>query len=586
MQYTSKEVYEYISHETNDPIVERKNCAVSGQPFAIFQSDLDFYNKISPTFDWRKFQIPAPTLCPEERQRRRLIFRNERKLYKRTCDYSGEDIISIYSPDKPYKVYDQKIWRSDARDPMNYGMDFDFSKTFTEQFEYLYFQVPKCNIMNDNNIKSTNCSYTNDFAEWENCYMVTGGIRVCDSLYSNGIEDSKDCVDCSMIFLSNNCYQCIDPIECIDCIYCNQCSYSTNCYFSSFLSSCKDCIGCIWLSQKQYYIFNKRYTKSEYFERRDIIISNLLSKDKSKLNEIDILKKWFSHPSLQNINSHNTFWNNTRNSKNSYFCYDNNNLNDCKYCIGMWNMQDNQDVYITTNANLCYESLWPDYGYQLIYTDSCRYWSKYLILSILCHNSSNLFWCVGLRNKQYCIFNKQYTKDEYEKTVANIITHMQETGERGEFFHPSLSPFGYNETVAQEYFPLSKEATLAQWYQWSDYSSDPKIPAWATILTWDQIPNDIATVTDDIIKQVIICEISKRPFMIQKAELEFYRKHDLPIPRRHPDVRHEERMKLRPGRTLYLRNCDQCNTTMLSVYDKEYNWKVYCEHCYQKEVFA
>jgi len=31
---------------------------------------------------------------------------------------------------------------------------------------------------------------------------------------------------------------------------------------------------------------------------------------------------------------------------------------------------------------------------------------------------------------------------------------MIETGEWGEFFHPSLSPFGYNETVAQEYYPL------------------------------------------------------------------------------------------------------------------------------------
>ena len=54
--------------------------------------------------------------------------------------------------------------------------------------------------------------------------------------------------------------------------------------------------------------------------------------------------------------------------------------------------------------------------------------------------------------------------------------------------------------------------------------------------------------------------------MIQKAELEFYRKHNLPLPRKHPDVRHEERMKLRPGRTLYLRNCDQCEKEMLSVY--------------------
>ena len=97
MQYTSKEVYEYISKQTNDPITERKICKVSGTEFPIYQSDLDFYNKISPTFypltkgdgdegvRGIKFQIPTPTLCPEERQRRRLSFRNESKLYKRKC---------------------------------------------------------------------------------------------------------------------------------------------------------------------------------------------------------------------------------------------------------------------------------------------------------------------------------------------------------------------------------------------------------------------------------------------------------------------------------------------------------------------
>jgi hypothetical protein len=175
------------------------------------------------------------------------------------------------------------------------------------------------------------------------------------------------------------------------------------------------------------------------------------------------------------------------------------------------------------------------------------------------------------------------------------------TGERGEFFHPSLSPFGYNETVAQEYFPLSNNLVITrneiQWsdtaiqygrfgYKWSDYSSDPKIPVWATTLTGDQVPNDSNTVTDDILKQVIICEASWRPYIIQKAELEFYRKHKLSIPRKHPDVRHEERMKLRPWRTLYLRSCDCCGKEMLSIYPIRYQWKVYCEECYQKEVFA
>lgn len=74
-----------------------------------------------------------------------------------------------------------------------------------------------------------------------------------------------------------------------------------------------------------------------------------------------------------------------------------------------------------------------------------------------CFYSSDLFACIGLRNKQYCIFNKQYTKEEYELLVAKIIAHMQKTGERGEFFPAQISPFGYNETMAMEFFPLSKE---------------------------------------------------------------------------------------------------------------------------------
>ena len=50
MPYTSKQVYEYISRQTNDPIIEWKTCTISGTQFPIYQSDLDFYTKISPTF--------------------------------------------------------------------------------------------------------------------------------------------------------------------------------------------------------------------------------------------------------------------------------------------------------------------------------------------------------------------------------------------------------------------------------------------------------------------------------------------------------------------------------------------------------
>ena len=52
--------------------------------------------------------------------------------------------------------------------------------------------------------------------------------------------------------------------------------------------------------------------------------------------------------------------------------------------------------------------------------------------------------------------------------------------------------------------------------------------------------------TDDILKKIIICESSGRPFRIIRQELDYYRAHHLPLPSHHPDVRHEQRNKLRP----------------------------------------
>jgi hypothetical protein len=123
-----KSVYEFISKQTNDPIVEWKTCPNDNQPFPIFQSDLDFYEKISPTFNGKKYPIPTPTLCPDCRQQRRLARKNERKLYKRTSDASGKSIISLYSPDKPYKVYTQEERWSDKRNAMDYAKDFAMQK--------------------------------------------------------------------------------------------------------------------------------------------------------------------------------------------------------------------------------------------------------------------------------------------------------------------------------------------------------------------------------------------------------------------------------------------------------------------------
>ena len=119
----------------------------------------------------------------------------------------------------------------------------------------------------------------------------------------------------------------------------------------------------------------------------------------------------------------------------------------------------------------------------------------------LCFGNQNLFGCIGLRHKKYCILNKQYTKEEYEKMVAKIIQHMQQTGEWGEFFPKELSPFAYNETIAYEYFPLEKEEALAKGLRWYEDESEkmyrgPKY----------EIPDDIKDVNDEILKTILTCE--------------------------------------------------------------------------------
>jgi len=52
-------------------------------------------------------------LCPDCRQQRRLTWRNEGKLYQRKCDKTGKKIISAFSPDKDYIVYDKNYYITD-----------------------------------------------------------------------------------------------------------------------------------------------------------------------------------------------------------------------------------------------------------------------------------------------------------------------------------------------------------------------------------------------------------------------------------------------------------------------------------------
>jgi len=283
MQYTSRPVYEYVSTATNDPIIEWKICAVSWVEFPIYQSDLDFYTKISPSFAGEKLQIPTPKLCPEERQRRRLSFRNERKLYKRRCDATWEQIISIYSPDKLYKIYNQQYRWSDARDAIDYGFEFDFSKTFRENFDALNMKTPKVNLINDN--VSENSSYVNQTTNMNNSYLCYDADYCNNCLYSNIIKQSSNCADCTNVYSCKECYSCIDCTNSYHLTNCEECDNSSFLEWCVACSNCQYCINSSNLVGKKYYINNKAVTQDAYEEYLVIYQKSYCTQNKISRNQ-------------------------------------------------------------------------------------------------------------------------------------------------------------------------------------------------------------------------------------------------------------------------------------------------------------
>lgn len=153
--------------------------------------------------------------------------------------------------------------------------------------------------------------------------------------------------------------------------------------------------------------------------------------------------------------------------------------------------------------------------------------------------------------------------------------------EWGVFFPAHLSPFGYNETVAQDYYPLTKQEALNQGFNWYDEPESTQ----QHLGVHYAIPENIKDVLDDITKQILTCEATGKPYKIIPQELEFYRKMQLPIPRKCPDQRHKERLALRNPRKLFTRNCSKCRTEMQTTYSPERPETVYCESCYLEHVY-
>ncbi len=578
---------------------ETQPCQNCKNDFIIEPDDFGFYQKI---------KVPPPTFCPACRRQRRYAWRNTFNLYSRKCVFCDKSIVSIYSPDSLRVIYCNKCWWKDNWDPKSYGKDYDFSKNFFTQFNELLEKVPTQAIVNDDGIASLNCEYTQDWWFSKNCYMAFSGWYTENVMYSFFILAGKDIMDAICAFTENQwVYEAIHPGHCYQVKYIDKCRACIDSQFLYDCKNCSDCLMCTGLVGKQYHYKNKPYAKEEYekiLEGYKLDTWSGVEKAKKEFDEIvSRFPRRFAFLAL-NKDCTGDVINRSKNVHDSFWARADEN---CRFIEHAADDKDCYDVVMTGEASESYESITVDnsqlnrFGIFSVKSQDVQYTQN-------CHNCKYCFGCVGLRDAKYCILNKQYTKEEHETLLPKVIEQMNAMPYKdkigneyryGEFYPTELSPFAYNESMAPELIPLTKEEALDRGFKWQD--NFQKTIGKETLKP-DQIPDSINDVSDEILKEVLACSDCERNYKIIPNELIFYRKMHVPIPRRCFYCRHAaRRAHLKPFK-LWHRKCmcgeptspalavthahvGPCPVEFETAYSPEGTEIVYCEKCYQKEVY-
>lgn len=563
---------------------ENRTCQNCKKDFLIEIDDFSFYEKM---------KVPPPTFCSDCRRMRRLAWYNLVNLFYRNCYLCGDKFISMYPPEANYVVYCPKCWWSDKWDFRDFGVDYDFSRPFFEQFNELMHKAPMLGL-SINTTTTVGSPYNNHAADLKDCYFIFDAGFNQECAYGLLLTRNRESYDSSMVMDCDTVYDCM-------CIYkSNRCvgtrgnnRFCIDCYFVRDCENCQDCLMCNGLRNKKYCFKNEQYTKEEYENKLKNF--NFSSFDGYKKAKEEANKFWqtISPKPIWDTMSINCSGSYVFHSKNCHECYDVVDAEDCKYMMGVYQKitKNCYDIhtfgYFLENSYEC--SVAGEYSSYILFSQESGLNltnAEYTKLSLGGHNH---FGCVSARKGEYVILNKEYGKEEYKQLRDKIIKHMEEMPyvdkvgniyKYGEFFPPEISPFPYNMTFAQLFNPKTKEEIEdIGGYYLEENKNEYKITKEAK-----NIPNDIFDVDDSILNEIIGCEKCGRGYKIIEMELQFLRKMKLPIPRECPFCRINEKLNLWVD-NMHLKDrvCNKCGKNFKTHWGENRASIIYCKECYKSE---
>lgn len=420
-----------------------------------------------------------------------------------------------------------KLWR-----------DFDSNKSFFENYSDLLKSISYPARITDLNVE--NWEFADSVLMSKNVYLSYIIIEWCENIlytfysqdYCKNVLNSVMVWDhCDIVFSS------VAILQSFKVFYSKFITNWNNIWFSTNLIWCSECIFCDNLENKKYHINNKEYSKEEYLEKKKEIL-----KDKSRFEE------YFSklNKKSENFGSVNVNWQfciNSNDVENGHFTY---RLTNWRNVLFVWDKWWRRNVLDTICSDQAWE--WDIYACCNLWTAQNAYFSDSVIwtniyYSNFCFDCSNLFGCFGLQNKQYCILNKQYEKDEWYKKVDEILSSMEKDWTFWKFLSPEYNPFYLNDTLAWIIWGFTKKDSEEKGYLWRDAPYKVDIPEWTTVISTDEISKyelydaDWNFALDTEIMKIVIKDENWDFYRIIPMEFDFHKKYSLPFSRFHPTKR-------------------------------------------------
>jgi len=429
------------------------------------------------------------------------------------------------------------------------------------------------------NVNSEHINFAGSKDGVKNCYLIFNSGDCEDVLYSRGVRKVRQSMDLYFGTDLERCYEGVNVEQSTGIVWGQNITGCLDSYFLLDCSGCQNCFGCVNLRHKSYYFLNKPLAKEEYKKRVNEVLGSY-SKTQAfakKFQDFSLQFPRRQHHNYKVVNATGEF---LFESKNLVNCFEVTHAEDGKYMYFMKGTKEGYDgIGYGYDSELLFQVVAVGYSQRIIasaWTD----WSHDVEYSFGLRQSENCFGCDGLKNAKFSILNKTYSEENYRKIREKIVTELQEKNLYGQIFS-EISPFAYNECVGQDNMPLSKEESEKLGFTWRE---EFQVTQGLETMKTENIPDQIRDVTDGIKNEVLSCVQCGRNYKIISAELDFYRRMNLPLPRNCFYCRHKNRIAKRGPFKLFDRTCTHCGKPLKTNFAPDRPEIVYCEQCYQTEV--